>query len=136
MKLAFAFTCLASLHLAVAQDFHWRLYNNGGCDHGSPAAATFPPIPAPARDGTKAKCVNTPQGIQWNKLEVDTSCESLAFSLAISLSSQHCQIVDIFTFCHIGCTGSSLESVGASCASVPSGLLSRREVSTLPTYIA
>jgi hypothetical protein len=48
MKFAFTAFFLATVQLALAQDFHWRLYSNGGCDHNSPASATFPPLPAPA----------------------------------------------------------------------------------------
>jgi hypothetical protein len=36
------------VELTVAQSYFWRLYNNGGCNHNSTAAQTFPPDPAPA----------------------------------------------------------------------------------------
>jgi hypothetical protein len=37
---------LIFLTLAIAMNasaFRFRVYSNGGCDHGSPADATFPP---------------------------------------------------------------------------------------------
>ncbi|KAJ7925567.1 hypothetical protein B0H13DRAFT_2314365 [Mycena leptocephala] len=103
MKLIFTSIFLAIAQLAAAQvTFHWRLYNNGGCDHSSPATATFPPIPGSARDGVFDVCVTAPQGIAWNRIEVDTS-------------------VDLFTFCGANCRGSDLETVGISCNSAPAG---------------
>ncbi|KAJ7868122.1 hypothetical protein B0H13DRAFT_2351615 [Mycena leptocephala] len=100
MKLIFTSTFLAVAQLAAAQvTFHWRLYNNGGCDHSSPATATFPPIPEQRRS---TRDVSPVPGIAWNRLEVDTS-------------------VDLFTFCGANCTGSDLETVGISCNSAPAG---------------
>ncbi|KAJ7205662.1 hypothetical protein C8J57DRAFT_1541602 [Mycena rebaudengoi] len=45
MKIAFTAAFLSLAQLSVAQDFIWRRYNNGGCNHSSPASATFPPLP-------------------------------------------------------------------------------------------
>jgi hypothetical protein len=47
MKFAFTATFLALIQLTVAQDFVYRFYRNGGCNHTSSAANTFPPFPAP-----------------------------------------------------------------------------------------
>ncbi|KAJ7205644.1 hypothetical protein C8J57DRAFT_1541585 [Mycena rebaudengoi] len=103
MKLAFVASFLATVQLALAQNFHWRLYNNGGCDHNSPASATFPPAPAPARNGTVTECVTTPQGILWNKLEVD-----------------HTDLA-IFTFSNAACTGQVVDNEGVTCNSICPG---------------
>ncbi|KAJ6518390.1 hypothetical protein DFH09DRAFT_1373477 [Mycena vulgaris] len=101
MKLGFTSSLLAIVQLAAAQvPFHWRLYNNGGCDHSSPATATFPPIPGSARDGAFDVCFNAPKGVSWNRLEVDEN-------------------VDLFAFCGADCTGADLENVALQCNSAP-----------------
>ncbi|KAJ7881250.1 hypothetical protein B0H13DRAFT_1891455 [Mycena leptocephala] len=102
MRPAFTSSFLASVQLAAAQSFVWRLYNNGGCDHGSPANATFPPSPAAPRTGIVDQCVTTPQGIPWNRLEA---------------SGQ----LDMFVFCDANCTGANLENVLIPCNSAPAG---------------
>ncbi|KAJ7234962.1 hypothetical protein C8J57DRAFT_1527737 [Mycena rebaudengoi] len=102
MKIALT-SFLVTVQLAVAQAYNWRLYNNGGCDNSSPASATFPPLPAPPRSNDVIVCVTTPQGIPWNRLEVDIRTGPL----------------DIFTFSNANCTGSSLETIGSSCNSAP-----------------
>ncbi|KAF8187940.1 hypothetical protein K438DRAFT_1764648 [Mycena galopus ATCC 62051] len=101
MKLVFTSVFLTLIQLAAAQpdDYVWRLYNNGGCDHNSPASATSPPDPGPPAAGTFDLCLLAPQGISWNRLEV----------------------VVITTFCNDDCQGGSLTTFGSTCAGVLDG---------------
>ncbi|KAJ7779883.1 hypothetical protein B0H16DRAFT_727721 [Mycena metata] len=100
---------LASVLLAVAQlaaaqtQYNWRVYNNGGCDHNSSAAATFPPNPAPAGIADVDTCISVPQGIDWNRLEVGIGT------------------LEMFTFCGDHCTGDVLETDDTGCNLPPPG---------------
>ncbi|KAJ6570899.1 hypothetical protein DFH09DRAFT_1153305 [Mycena vulgaris] len=105
MKLALASFLVVLTELSVAQAFFWRLYNNGACNHNSTAAQTFPPNPAAARSTPFDQCITTPQGIQWNAIEVDTSQD----------------LVDLFLFCGPGCTGQTQETISSVCNSPPTG---------------
>ncbi|KAJ6490144.1 hypothetical protein DFH09DRAFT_374870 [Mycena vulgaris] len=95
MKLALA-SVLVAMQLTVVHGFFWRLYNNGGCDHNSPPAATFPPNPTAPRSSDLDLCINAPQGIAWNRLELDTSSAGN---------------LDAFVFCSANCSGAVLETV-------------------------
>jgi hypothetical protein len=45
MKLISTAVFFAIVQVAAALDYHWRVYDNGGCDHSSPANQMFPPNP-------------------------------------------------------------------------------------------
>ncbi|KAF7307578.1 hypothetical protein MIND_00552600 [Mycena indigotica] len=92
--------------LAAVQAYNWRLYNNGGCDHNSGAAKTFPPLPAPPRSIDFGVCVTSPQPVSWTNLEVD-----------LSLNPQ----IDVFKFCNANCTGNSVEALNNYCSPAPAG---------------
>ncbi|KAJ7464002.1 hypothetical protein FB451DRAFT_1403383 [Mycena latifolia] len=107
MKLVFTSVFLALVQLATAQDYIWRLYNNGGCDHTSPAEATSPPFPNAPGTGVFNECITSPKGIfegvQWNRLEVGAPG------------------LEIITFCNANCGGQSLTTDGSTCAGVAAG---------------
>ncbi|THU78682.1 hypothetical protein K435DRAFT_886831 [Dendrothele bispora CBS 962.96] len=103
MKLIFAAPFLAIIHSAVAQDFLWRFYDNGGCDHGSPAGATFPPNNGPPGDGTFGDCFSAPVGINWSNLEVNVAN------------------LRVLAFCNINCQGAEIDNSDMNCNSPPAG---------------
>ncbi|KAJ7463996.1 hypothetical protein FB451DRAFT_1403379 [Mycena latifolia] len=61
MKLVFTSVFFALVQLATAQDYIWRLYKNGGCDHNSPGSQTFPPFPNQPGTGVFNECITAPQ---------------------------------------------------------------------------
>ncbi|KAJ7464000.1 hypothetical protein FB451DRAFT_1403382 [Mycena latifolia] len=103
MKLVFTSVFLALVQLATAQDYIWRLYKNGGCDHNSPGSETFPPFPGPPGTGEFNECITAPQGIPWDHLEVGAPG------------------LEIITFCNANCDGQSLTTDGSTCAGVAAG---------------
>ncbi|KAF7364456.1 hypothetical protein MSAN_01106800 [Mycena sanguinolenta] len=103
MKLFTVSALLALTQVAMAQDFLWRLYNNGGCDHSSPASATFPPDPDAPGTGSFSQCIDAPQGLPWTNVEVNLDD------------------VTTYVFCNDNCGGAELQSVDQTCSGVVPG---------------
>ncbi|KAJ7232292.1 hypothetical protein C8J57DRAFT_286965 [Mycena rebaudengoi] len=97
MKLISTAVFFAIVQVAVALDYHWRVYANGGCDHSSPANQTFPPNPNAPEAGFNGACTNTPIGIKWNALEINN------------------KNLDVFVFCSQDCKGTSTLNAGTFC---------------------
>ncbi|KAI0182659.1 hypothetical protein EV127DRAFT_487909 [Xylaria flabelliformis] len=75
--------------------FHWRFYDNYGCNHLSSPSDTWPDITTPAPEGEAGVCYSAPEGVNWNRVEI----MDISFPSAGSLGIQ--------TFCHINCASSS-----------------------------
>ncbi|KAF8171143.1 hypothetical protein BJ912DRAFT_121480 [Pholiota molesta] len=54
----------------VGVAFIYRYYDNGGCDHSSPANAMFPANGSPALNGNSGQCLSAPVGANWTTLEL------------------------------------------------------------------
>ncbi|KAI0437790.1 hypothetical protein F4803DRAFT_537282 [Xylaria telfairii] len=74
--------------------FHWRFYDNYGCNHESSPSDTWPAINTPPPEGEAGNCYSAPTGVNWNRVEIDA-----LFSSSGSLGVQ--------TFCHINCAGNA-----------------------------
>ncbi|OCL06336.1 hypothetical protein AOQ84DRAFT_390248 [Glonium stellatum] len=84
-------------------DFHWRFYDNGGCDHNSNPADTFPENGTPPGDGSYGVCYSAPTGVNWNRVEID-----------VFFSSS--QSEGIQTFCNVNCQGgASVKQQNTNC---------------------
>ncbi|KAF8166200.1 hypothetical protein BJ912DRAFT_1149960 [Pholiota molesta] len=87
----------------TALGFNYRFYDNGGCNHSSPTADTFPLNSLPPLAGSSSECLSAPTGINWNRLEVDNSLSTGEFIL--------------ITFCHTDCTAATASRRGTRTAS-------------------
>ncbi|OCK90254.1 uncharacterized protein K441DRAFT_680425 [Cenococcum geophilum 1.58] len=83
-------------------DFHWRFYDNGGCDHNSSPDDTWPENGTAAGEGTYGVCYSAPVGVNWNRVEID-----------VFFSSSQARGVQ--TFCNINCQGGASVKPGMAC---------------------
>ncbi|KAF2964894.1 hypothetical protein GQX73_g8678 [Xylaria multiplex] len=51
--------------------FQWRFYDNGGCNHNSNPADTWPTNGSPPGQGDPSNCYSAPTGVNWNRVEID-----------------------------------------------------------------
>ncbi|KAN0098322.1 hypothetical protein V8E51_013985 [Hyaloscypha variabilis] len=84
-------------------DYQYRFYSNGGCDHSSSDAFTYPPDSQSPDQGTILYCNSAPVGTNWNRLEID-----VLFPTGSG--------VGVVTFCNINCEGNySAKQQGTNC---------------------
>ncbi|KII88059.1 hypothetical protein PLICRDRAFT_658580 [Plicaturopsis crispa FD-325 SS-3] len=98
---------LILLGTVSAVDFHWRFYDNAGCDHASPPDDTYPANGHSAGDGAIGTCYSAPTGKDWNRLEID---------------NQFLGNSGVVTYCNIGCSGGETSfQKGTYCYVPPQG---------------
>ncbi|KAF8176391.1 hypothetical protein K438DRAFT_1770589 [Mycena galopus ATCC 62051] len=78
MKLILTTALLALANLALAQDWVWRVYNTGNCDHGASPDQTYPPSNQGPAGGSLNQCYNIPYGLDWNAVEIDNDSFAVA----------------------------------------------------------
>ncbi|KII89643.1 hypothetical protein PLICRDRAFT_558955 [Plicaturopsis crispa FD-325 SS-3] len=88
----------------------YRFYDNGSCDHDSPANATYPPNDSDPIQGVIGGCNSAPVGTDWNQVEVDW----------VSQYSTSCDGVNtgdiVLIYCNVNCAGQSAElPIGDNC---------------------
>ncbi|KAE9373715.1 hypothetical protein N431DRAFT_465992 [Stipitochalara longipes BDJ] len=84
-------------------DFQYRFYSNGGCDHSTSDAYTYPPDSQSPFQGTIQYCYSAPIGTNWNRLEIDAT-----FPVGPGVS--------VITFCNVQCAGGqSAKQQGTHC---------------------
>ncbi|KAF2811758.1 uncharacterized protein BDZ99DRAFT_560161 [Mytilinidion resinicola] len=90
-------------------DFHWRFYDTGNCDHDVQPPDSFPEGGSPPGDGSIGVCYSAPEGVQWNRVEIDAF---FADGGALGLQG----------FCNSGCGGAaSVKQQGTNCYLPTSG---------------
>ncbi|KAF2491416.1 hypothetical protein BU16DRAFT_542540 [Lophium mytilinum] len=93
-------------------DFHWRFYDTGNCDHSVQPPDSFPSGGSPPGDGSIGVCYSAPEGVQWNRVEIDTF---FADGGALGLQGP----------CNTGCGGgASVKQQGTNCYLPTSGYVS------------
>ncbi|KDR77635.1 hypothetical protein GALMADRAFT_138712 [Galerina marginata CBS 339.88] len=91
---------------ANAIDFHYRFYDNDGCDHASAPQDTFPPNELGPSLGSQDQCISAPQSGNWTTLELDNSLDTGGLAL--------------ITFCNSNCEGAkSSEQQNSRCFVAP-----------------
>ncbi|KDR77641.1 hypothetical protein GALMADRAFT_138717 [Galerina marginata CBS 339.88] len=87
--------------LANAINFHYRFYNNKGCEHNSPSQDTFPLNGL----GPDDQCLSAPQNGNWTTVELDNPFSTGGLKLT--------------TFCDSNCTGAKSSEQGNTHCFIP-----------------
>ncbi|KAF8171139.1 hypothetical protein BJ912DRAFT_121345 [Pholiota molesta] len=90
--------------------FIYRYYNNGGCDHSSPANATFPENGVNPLSAGSGQCLSPPTGTNRTTVEFNVNASTVP------------SVSELIVFCGSDCNGTgNAQQLGDACVGAPSG---------------